>query len=102
MSAPVCASKWQCTLNGLSGTAVAVSVAVLGWIGFGLLGADLSGRSLGRLLWLWAVPFGPMALSVLYAALMRWQARPLNWFGLSFTIGGAVWGVIMLNAMRSL
>ncbi len=102
MSAPVCTSKWQCTLNGLSGTAVAVSVIMLGWIAFGLLAADLSARSFGKLLWVWTVPFGPVALSVLYAVLMRWQARPLGWFGIFFTIGGAIWGVIMLNAMRSL
>ena len=102
MTAPVCISKGQCGLNGLSGTAVVMSVIMLGWIGFGILSADLSARSFGKLLWVWAVPFGPVAMSVLYAALMRWQARPLSWFGLSFTIGGAIWGVIMLNAMRSL
>ena len=97
MTALTCSSKWKCTLNGLSGTAVAISVLVLGW-----LAVEFGARDFGTLLWLWAVPFGPVLMSVIYAALMRWQARPLGWFGLCFTTGGAVWGVVMLNAMRHL
>jgi hypothetical protein len=98
MSAPFCISKWQCQFNGLSGTAVAISIAILAWVGFD----GLSVGQLGAVLWLWAVPFGPVLLSVLYSGLIRAQARTLGWFGLLFTIGGAVWGVIMLNAMRHL
>lgn len=101
MNAPVCTSKWQCTLHGLSGTAVAVSVVALGWLAFQMLsGGAMNG--IKTLIWLWFVPFGPSLLSVLYAGLMRWQARPMGWFGLTFTILGAVWAVIMLNTVRHL
>lgn len=102
MSAPVCESKWQCQLNGMSGTAVAISIASLAWMGFEMLWGHPTLDRLVRLLWLWGVPFGPVVMSVFYAALMRWKRRPMAWFGLFITIGGAAWGVIMLNAMRHL
>lgn len=99
MSAPVCSSEVQCKLNGIAGTAVAVSLAALAYVVVDLL---LAGASVGLVAWLMLVPMGPVVMSVGYAGLMRVWRQPMGWAGLGITAGGAVWAVVMLNMLERL
>ncbi len=99
MSAPVCSSQLQCKLNGIAGTAVAVSFVAIGYLVFEEVA---SGGGFGRLLWLLLVPMGPTLLSVGYAAVMRGRGQGFGWLGLGLAVGGAAWGVLVLNLVGRL
>ena len=96
MSAGVCESKWQCQANGLAGTAMVLSVAVLAWVLFEVAHAGVgAAASLGLF-------YAPTFLSVLYGALRRVGRQPAGWLGFGVAVGGAAWGVVMLNTIGSL
>ncbi|MCP9482868.1 hypothetical protein NNA36_12935 [Shimia sp. CNT1-13L.2] len=98
MSAGVCESKWQCQVNGLAGTAMVLSVAVLAWVLFEAVEAGAGAAAAASL----GLLYAPTFLSVLYGALRRVGRQPAGWLGFGVAVGGAAWGVVMLNTIGSL
>ena len=77
MSAGVCESRWQCQANGLAGTAMVLSVAVLAWVLFEVARAGVGvAASLGLL-------YAPTFLSVLYARCGVWGGNRRAGLGLA-------------------
>ena len=98
MSAPVCESKWQCQASGLAGTAMFLSVGVLAWVLFEMAHAGVSGAAAVSL----GLFYAPTWLSVFYGTLRRVGRQPAGWLGFGVAVGGAAWGVVMLNTIGSL
>ncbi|MCW9042995.1 MAG: hypothetical protein OQK05_06595 [Pseudopelagicola sp.] len=93
MTAPACDSRAQCQINGLAGTAMALSVLLLVWAGAEALASDMA---MGAALWLVAL-LAPTWVSAVYAGVARWRHRMLDWRGLAIVAGGMVWGIFVVN-----
>jgi len=90
MSAPVCSSRFQCRLNGVFGTAVALSALMLLWRGAELLsGRAAPGAALLGLL--------PLVLAVALWAGVRLSTRQPGWASVAIASACAAWGVMLLN-----
>lgn len=84
MSAPVCESKWQCQMNGLSGTAAIMSVFVLIWGVIDGVPGDI---------WLLL----PTLLAAGIVGAVRLRGRNMGWAGFAIAVAGCAWGIFVLN-----
>ena len=90
MSAPICSSRAQCRLNGVFGTAVALSALMLLWRGAELFadGGAIGPALLGLL---------PLVLAVVLWAGLRLTTRQPGWASVATVSACAAWGVVLLN-----
>ncbi|MBR9844078.1 MAG: hypothetical protein GYB25_13025 [Rhodobacteraceae bacterium] len=98
MSAPVCESKWSCQVNGLTGTAMFMSLMILVWAGIEALSSGMSGGEALR----FGALLAPTWVSAIYAVVMRLRRQVFGWFGLGIVAGGTVWGIFVLNGVVQL